>query len=722
MIKAKKGLLIALFAAMMVFAFGATSVFANDYKASDVYSGVNVTEADWNADVTQVNVAGETYKLDPAQNYVVCDNDKYGFEGEVFVEAANGQYCYDTTVNNSIAMGWASRMGHQQGTYVPNGQRSTERYNLVADPEYVIDKTPHYTFDYMTPEQIAELKAKFSSENRYYMVLEDVGETLIDDAIVVNNRAMVVYEKYQGSSDFGRYVVGNPQVGGLDLGWYPDSNKVAFSKKIVDMNNQAIFDGNGSNYSTSSVNAGDYSAWLALKDLADTDAWKAELIGTEDAPGALANAAKAWTVKHVFKNEENAYYDKMWTAEYSAYDAFSYDTEKKADKKVTVTVTPDVDAIKAYVGLKETDAKNIIVLDTPAVIELEAVAGDLGRVSYDYWTAWDLPQEDTQPIEGWYWDTYYDGAEHAVAFEHVGEAVTVKYAAFAIDSKLSDGTVVKENTPASALKDADWADSAAIKDAGDYRVFVKMSMDRYPKGTVENGKLFLGADNFTIEKFPIAMGFLQKQLKAEYGKYDKASLEAAVKNLFMYSNNAPDAKDAIAQVVDKYGVVVGLFTDAGKGDLYADIDRTALAADAALSEAVKNYSFDDIYVTEEGDLALARGLAKVGVPCISMELEITQIANKVNFASKTKIYHVKKAKKLKKAKSFQLKATATTGDVKFVKIGGTSKLKVSSTGKVTVKKGTKKGTYKIQVKAYVDGTANYASADQVQTIKVKIKK
>jgi hypothetical protein len=717
MIKAKKGLLIALFAAMMVLAFGATSVFAGEYNPSKVLYGATVTDADWNDEATSVAVSAETYEIDWDACVVATEGPN---EGTFFVPNNQGNYCQDTREDEGYivlrqGVPWNARGARYS---LANGDGSPI-YKTDANGHKIIADSEHYEFNYMDEDAIEDLLDSKPASDKVVMALVDgdpepvVGE----DGILAVERAMTVFAY---DNDGRTWVVEYATVEEA-LGWTL-GDEVVESKDVIDMNNQEIFNGNGDEAEdwAQTVNAGDYSAWLALKDQTTADKWYAQLMYSETGlEMPLATAANAWRVNHVFENAVDEYYDKMWTAEYSEYAAFAYDTEKKANKKVTVTIKPDVDAIKAYLGKINVDRNNIIVLDAPKVIELTAVASNLGQASYEYWTDWAIEDRQTSPIEelkGF----YYDGADRAVAFTHIGEAVTVKYAAFEVGAKLSDGTVVAANTPATALKDADWADSVAIKDAGEYRLFAKMSMNRYPTAT-SSDKLYLGAMNFTIAKFPIAMGFSQELLQAEYGLYDKASLEDAVKKLFMYSNNAPDSKAEIAQAVEKYGTVVGLFTDAGKGTLYADVDEAALAKDAALAAVSKNYDFG-YYWTDANGFTTAIGLAKVGVPDSTMTLEITKIANKVNFASKTTIYHIKKAKKLKKAKSFPLKATATKGEVKFVKISGTKKLKINESGKVTVKKGLKKGTYKIQVKAYVDGTANYASAEQIQTIKVKIKK
>jgi len=46
---------------------------------------------------------------------------------------------------------------------------------------------------------------------------------------------------------------------------------------------------------------------------------------------------------------------------------------------------------------------------------------------------------------------------------------------------------------------------------------------------------------------------------------------------------------------------------------------------------------------------------------------------------------------------------------------------VSKTGKVTVKKGLKKGTYKVKIKVSAAAVTNYNAASATKTIKVVVK-
>ena len=82
---------------------------------------------------------------------------------------------------------------------------------------------------------------------------------------------------------------------------------------------------------------------------------------------------------------------------------------------------------------------------------------------------------------------------------------------------------------------------------------------------------------------------------------------------------------------------------------------------------------------------------------------------------------VKKVKK--KAQSFKLSAKSTSGNkVKYRLVKNNKNIKfAASSGKVTVKKGTKKGTYKFKVKMTVSGNKNYKAYSITKTITIKVK-
>ncbi len=79
----------------------------------------------------------------------------------------------------------------------------------------------------------------------------------------------------------------------------------------------------------------------------------------------------------------------------------------------------------------------------------------------------------------------------------------------------------------------------------------------------------------------------------------------------------------------------------------------------------------------------------------------------------------KKLQTVKRKQAFKVRKAK--GAVTFKKVRGNKKIKVSSTGKITVKKGLKKGTYKIRVKVRAAGTELYKAGVKTVTLKVRVK-
>ena len=111
---------------------------------------------------------------------------------------------------------------------------------------------------------------------------------------------------------------------------------------------------------------------------------------------------------------------------------------------------------------------------------------------------------------------------------------------------------------------------------------------------------------------------------------------------------------------------------------------------------------------------------------ITKNFEITKGINTLNVKGKTAIIKYKKLKK--KARTLSVtKVIKTTnkgqGRLSYKKASGNKKITINkTTGKVTVKKGLKKGTYKMKVKVMAAGNADYkASVWKTVTFKVKIK-
>ena len=90
-----------------------------------------------------------------------------------------------------------------------------------------------------------------------------------------------------------------------------------------------------------------------------------------------------------------------------------------------------------------------------------------------------------------------------------------------------------------------------------------------------------------------------------------------------------------------------------------------------------------------------------------------------------KTVSLKFSKLNKKNQSISRKSAITVsnskGKLSFKKSSGNKKITVSSSGKITVKKGLKKGTYKVKIKVKAAGTSSYKSKTVSVTVKIKVK-
>ena len=79
----------------------------------------------------------------------------------------------------------------------------------------------------------------------------------------------------------------------------------------------------------------------------------------------------------------------------------------------------------------------------------------------------------------------------------------------------------------------------------------------------------------------------------------------------------------------------------------------------------------------------------------------------------------KKSQTIAASKAFSV--TRAQGKVTYKKASGNKKISVASSGKITVKKGIGKGTYKIKVKVTAKGNANWKAKTKIVTATVKVK-
>jgi len=79
----------------------------------------------------------------------------------------------------------------------------------------------------------------------------------------------------------------------------------------------------------------------------------------------------------------------------------------------------------------------------------------------------------------------------------------------------------------------------------------------------------------------------------------------------------------------------------------------------------------------------------------------------------------KKAQIVTVKKAFTV--TKAQGKVTYKKISGNKKITINSAGKISLKKGLKKGTYKLKVKVTAAGNTSYKAGAKTVTLAIKVK-
>ncbi len=99
-------------------------------------------------------------------------------------------------------------------------------------------------------------------------------------------------------------------------------------------------------------------------------------------------------------------------------------------------------------------------------------------------------------------------------------------------------------------------------------------------------------------------------------------------------------------------------------------------------------------------------------------------ALKLTIKAKKSTFNVKAKDLKKKAQTIEspIKVKGAKTKVTYTKVSGKSNFKVNkTTGKITIKKGTKKGTYKVKVKVKTASNSKYKATTTTVTLKIKVK-
>ena len=372
----------------------------------------------------------------------------------------------------------------------------------------------------------------------------------------------------------------------------------------------------------------------------------------------------------------------------------AYEPYEEATVTLVPTVKTKVNETAYWTGVPATQSLKITTIKGKTNLEKTELNLDGQKTSgslTNYWNkdnAADTEGTATSAVEV---NMPYDGAEHA--FNVPTKGVKVEYKVKSINGVNVASPAYTETAP-------------TLKDVASSKVFyVKVTK----KGTLDIVKYL--QVNATVTQANVTIGIQNGQIyqgetvdpyaciKVEgVNSTDKAAVKAdaeAIKAVLksVYTATATPSKDGSKIVVE---ATKKTLTDAEK---------------LAFAKATANYnvSYTDLSYEMDGTLTVTTGTF------------VNEISFDGTIAKKT---YKNKGTKLTKNHTIQVVANATSGVAPTFKlINANSKITIDkATGKITVKKGLKKGTYKFTVKAYGAAGNGYKATSETHEMTIKVAK
>ena len=291
----------------------------------------------------------------------------------------------------------------------------------------------------------------------------------------------------------------------------------------------------------------------------------------------------------------------------------------------------------------------------------------------------------------------------------------------AIASIPADLSIYTEKTAAAVntAKDAVVRDKLATEQS-EVDAMAK-AIDDAVKALVEKPADYTAVDT-AIASIPADMSIYTDETAAAVN----AAKDAVVRDKTITAQPEVDAmakaiEDAVKALIEKLADYTAV--DAAIAAIPADMsiytDETVAAVYAAKDAVVR-----DMTITAQAEVdAMAKAIADaVSALVEKKDPEIVKDKTTISIVKKSNIKTIKAGgKKLKKTKNFTVKTKATSGAKTTYKKVTKGKISVSKAGKVTLKKGLKKGKYNIKVKVSCAETATAKAAEKTITLKITVK-
>ena len=239
------------------------------------------------------------------------------------------------------------------------------------------------------------------------------------------------------------------------------------------------------------------------------------------------------------------------------------------------------------------------------------------------------------------------------------------------------------------------------------------------KGNLERGAVIQGV-NSPIKASKTVTGVFEPVESGYSGTIGKGFEANAYSGYKDYSCKLLDVNGSGIAAGDapRYGVVLGDFQ-------YGGIVAYP-GMEISIRKEGKVYGTFHVVTTEiiEEETTTQAVTVRVSNNDESKSVIVAKKANTIAVKVKKAKVKLKAVKKKKQVISNAIKVSNALGTVTYQKVakGSSPKLSVNkNTGKITVKKKTKKGNYKIVVRVYATGNNEYLPASKIVTVKVKVK-
>ncbi len=225
--------------------------------------------------------------------------------------------------------------------------------------------------------------------------------------------------------------------------------------------------------------------------------------------------------------------------------------------------------------------------------------------------------------------------------------------------------------------------------------------------------------DFTVDKYSVIIAVFEECTNHDWVEHiEKATLTENGRVYAVCSICGAEEQVAPLAKADKFELSSASFTYSGKEN------KPAVKVTNAFGDVLSESQYSVTY-SNNINAGTATALITFNGEYYEGEKAVNFVINKAPNTLKAKGKKVtvkygklkKKAQTIKRAKAITVKNAV--GKVTYKKVKGNKKITVAKNGKITVKKGLKKGTYTVRIKVTAAGNSNYNAA--VKTVKVKIR-